>query len=353
MNRLLYTGLFRSPVSWAKVNRRIAVAMSKLHPDFYIREQKGFLYDSTFPLPEELDSKRGTPEPPYDDLCFVYPPTYIKLRGKRKFAVLTVESTVLPDSWSDSLNKHIDTIFVPSAFCKNTLVESGVKRQIIIARFGVDRTIFKPEGYNRDNTFRFLFIGTPHYRKGVIELIRAFKSVFEGKRDISLYLKLTYKPAPGKLKPWEIPNIEALVKESNNIQIDYNRKNDNEIAELIASSDVIVQPSYSEGFGLSILEAMAMKKPVITTCWSGECEFVNRNNALIINSSSFKASDIQYGEKTNGARMRKPSVKHLAELLEYAYTNFPELEKLKNNAYLAATALTWDKTAETILKTIY
>ncbi|NIA23538.1 MAG: glycosyltransferase, partial [Proteobacteria bacterium] len=251
------------------------------------------------------------------------------------------------------LNKYIDTIFVPSHFCREVLTNSGVKKKIIVAPFGVNRSVFTPRNVISSSLFQFLFVGTPHYRKGVLELIEAFKNVFENKTDVTLHMKFTYKPDLQHLKPWEIGNIESLIKGTDNITIDYSIMNDNDIADLIASSDVVVQPSYSEGFGLSILEAMVMKKPVITTCWSGECEFVNRHNALVIDSVPIRTDSIQYGEKARGAQMQKPSVKKLSELLEYAYNNFSELTALKDNAYSTASTFTWQKTAETILKSIY
>ncbi len=353
MDNLLYTGLFRSPVSWAKVNRELSLAIMKYHPSFYVHEQKGFLFDKDFPLPFEIKKINQTPPVPYDDIAFIYPPVYAKLMGKRKFAVLTVESTSLPTSWKDALNKYADAIFVPSHFCRDVLMKNNVKKDIFVTRFGVNTDIFHPRPHGKRDKFRFLFVGTPHYRKGPLELMKAFKRAFMNIDNVELYMKFTYKPTENALKPWEIPGLKEKTCNSDNIIVDFSQKSDSQIADLIALSDVVVQPSYSEGFGLSILEAMAMKKLVITTSWSGETEFASPDNVLVVDSIRFRSDNIQYGEKAVGAYMQKPSTEHLSNLLKYSYSKYNELYMLRENAYVTAKQLTWDNTAKTILSHIY
>ncbi len=353
MDNLLYTGLFRSPVSWAKVNRELSLAIMKYYPSFYVHEQKGFLFDKDFPLPFEIKKITQTAPVPYNDIAFIYPPTYNKLKGERKFAVLTVESTSLPTSWKDALNKYANAIFVPSHFCKNVLTKNNVKKNIFVTRFGVNTDRFYPRTDGKHDKFRFLFVGTPHYRKGALELIEAFKRAFLNIGNVELYMKFTYKPTGNALRPWEIPRLKEKIGNSINIIVDFSQKSDSQIADLIASSDVVVQPSYSEGFGLSILEAMAMKKLVIVTSWSGETEFVSPENALVVDSIRFRSDNIQYGEKAVGAYMQKPSVEHLTDLLKYSYSKYDELYTLRKNAYITAKQLTWDNTAKTILSHIY
>ena len=55
-----------------------------------------------------------------------------------------------------------------------------------------------------------------------------------------------------------------------------------DVLTLYASSDVIVSLHRSEGLGLSLMEAMSLSKPVITTDWSGNTDFANSNNSCLV-----------------------------------------------------------------------
>jgi glycosyltransferase involved in cell wall biosynthesis len=48
------------------------------------------------------------------------------------------------------------------------------------------------------------------------------------------------------------------------------------------SCDAFVLPTHAEGWGLPTHEAMAMGLPVVTTNWGGSTEFLNPENALLL-----------------------------------------------------------------------
>ncbi len=352
MDNILYTGLFRSPTSWAKVNREIALALINQNNNIFVHEQKGFLFNRDIYLNSKIKSRIKKINGSYNDLCFIYPPIYKKLQGNKKFSILTIESTKVPEMWSNAINKYIHTIIVPSKFCKDTLIENNINIPIKVISFGVDRNIFNPTNCNKSDKFRFLFIGTPHYRKGIIELIEAFKNVFSNHKEVELYIKISYLPINNKLKSWEIANIPEMTGKCKNIIIDSKPVSDKKIADLIAGADVVVQPSYSEGFGLSILEAMAMEKLVITTLWSGESEFVTDRNSLIVKNDWIDSENIQYGEMLKGAKMKRPDIKHLEEIIEYSFLNYYKLSHIRSDALKTSYKYSWERTAENILKVL-
>jgi len=51
---------------------------------------------------------------------------------------------------------------------------------------------------------------------------------------------------------------------------------------LTASCDCYVSLHRSEGFGLTMAEAMYLGKPVIATAYSGNMDFMNESNALLV-----------------------------------------------------------------------
>ena len=69
----------------------------------------------------------------------------------------------------------------------------------------------------------------------------------------------------------------------------------NDVENIIPSADILVLPSFSESFGLVLIEALACGKPVIGSDVGGISEIINDDVGLLINpnkvSSIAKAID--------------------------------------------------------------
>jgi glycosyltransferase involved in cell wall biosynthesis len=59
-----------------------------------------------------------------------------------------------------------------------------------------------------------------------------------------------------------------------------------EIRKLLAETDVLVLPSVRECGGAVILEAMAMKKPVIAVNWGGPADYVTQSTGILLNPAN-------------------------------------------------------------------
>ena len=57
----------------------------------------------------------------------------------------------------------------------------------------------------------------------------------------------------------------------------------NDVEDIIPSCDVLVLPSYSESFGLVLIEALACGKPVIGSKVGGITEIINEDVGLLVN----------------------------------------------------------------------
>jgi glycosyltransferase involved in cell wall biosynthesis len=86
----------------------------------------------------------------------------------------------------------------------------------------------------------------------------------------------------------------------------------------MAGCDCYVSLHRSEGFGLTMAEAMAIGKPVIATGYSGNVDFMNPENSLLVD----------YGMTRVGAGVEiypaegdwaEPSVEHGATLMRQVY----------------------------------
>lgn len=144
-------------------------------------------------------------------------------------------------------------IVAASSFSKQTLVSQGVPAEkIIVNPYGVDLQLFHPPATPRTREpLRFLFLGLLSARKGVPLLIEAWRKM--NLKNAELWLAGPATERERALIP-ELPNLKYLGK--------YPHR---ELPDLLRQCDVLVFPSYCEGFALVLLEALASGMPIITT----------------------------------------------------------------------------------------
>ena len=122
-----------------------------------------------------------------------------------------------------------------------------------------------------------LFLGTIEPRKNIIALIEAFERV-KPRLEENYYLVIA--GANG----WKNQEIYQRLKNSpyqSSIKI-LNYINETDKPTIYALADLFVYPSFYEGFGFPVLEAMKMSTPVITSSRSSLPE-VTSNAACLIN----------------------------------------------------------------------
>lgn len=155
-------------------------------------------------------------------------------------------------------------------FVQKKLVEK-VKAKVIKGS-GVDTNYFISKNEIIENgKFIFLFIGRLLYDKGIIEYVQAARQIKQTYKEVEFWIVGDIKAA----NPSAISKKELDKWISDKI-IKYLGKTDH-IKEVIQKSSVVVLPSYREGMPRSILEAMAMSKPIITTNSPGCRETVEEN----------------------------------------------------------------------------
>lgn len=149
---------------------------------------------------------------------------------------------------------------------------------------GIDLTYFnrtkeveeKASLIRKPNTFTFIFVGRLVKDKGVNELIEAFNKISQEQKDVRLILVGKFEEA---LDPLFSSSKEII---NNNKLIDFVGYQ-NDIRPYLVASDVLILPSYREGFPNVILQAGAMGIPCIVTDINGCNEaIINGKNGLII-----------------------------------------------------------------------
>lgn len=205
------------------------------------------------------------------------------LPGNHKtIAIWYWELSEVPSHWKE-LAQHAAEIWAPTRFIQQALgrvvnvpVVPMLPAVTLISFDRLPRANFQiPE---KGFVFLFIFdLASVMERKNPLGLIRAFKRAFAPSEDVILVLKVTRS----QQYPAEMERIrtEAMDPRILLIQEDMPRK---KLLALMSLCDAYVSLHRSEGFGLTMAEAMLMGKPVIATAYSGNMDFMDAKTALLV-----------------------------------------------------------------------
>ena len=361
---LTIIGPFATEYSLARVNRALALALRAKYPNIEVRlwadaehcdRLPAQAEYSRYPFLKELYSKElGEPDVViYNNFPKSQYAAYglSKISGKIKLGYLAWEETVFPKRWAEECNQHLHGLLVTSEHVRSVFRASGITIPMFVISEGLDIPNAESEVYkikSRQN-FKFLHISSAQYRKGVDVLLKAYLAEFSNKDAVSLILKLFPNASHDK-------EVNKLLANRTNDSAEVEIINDNSISDgqlkyLYESCNVVVLPSRAEGYGLPMAEAMRLKKPLITTGFSGHMDFCNNDNCFLL---KYKLVDSKSHLNIPGAKVAEPDVKQLQSLLRYLYEQEDAVEvKTKiNNAYLASIQLTWQNAATECIKAI-
>ena len=144
----------------------------------------------------------------------------------------------------------------------------GFKNPVIVSPNGVNLPKnFEPRN-TRNTRKRVLFVSRMHPKKGVLELVEAFKKVVSGgvEECRSWKVEFVYTVSGEVEKEYEA-KVKAPVKELGleDQFIFTGALNDDEKWAAYGRADLFVLPTYSENFGIVVTEALWAGVPVITT----------------------------------------------------------------------------------------
>lgn len=162
-----------------------------------------------------------------------------------------------------------DVVLTCSDYSRQTLLDLGVESsKLHTVHCGVNlehyyrRQLsgFKKEqfGYSSDS-FNLLYVGTEAPRKNIVTIIEVLHVLKERGVNVRL-VKVGRKESRGELIRKKIKEygLEAQIFELTHVS-------EENMPLLYSGADVFIFPTYFEGFGLPVLEAMATECPVITS----------------------------------------------------------------------------------------
>ena len=153
-------------------------------------------------------------------------------------------------------------------------------------RLAVDATPTRP--YRRsefglaDDAYTFLFtfnFNSYVARKNPLGTIAAFRAAFP---DMTQPVALVLKPTNADKTGERMREVQAAIGGDPRIQVIDRAMSRDEIFGLESVIDSYVSLHRSEGFGLGLAESMFLGKPVIGTAYSGNLEFMDETNSLLV-----------------------------------------------------------------------
>ena len=269
----------------------------------------------------------------------------------KKIISITVLECKLPKEWVNSLNiPEVKEIWTISEFCKNLIIESGVKKPVKVIYLGIDKRFHKKSVnlFPKDKSFKFLNVSAPHCigkrdRKGLDILIKAFKLEFGDDPTITLILKINTIYADHFNENFDIRKYlyQFIPKgmKANNIAVLRDYISTEMLNNLYNSIDCGVFPSLAEGFGYPQAELMKLGIPVITSNYSATTEFSDVRLRIKIKGMSH----LDYSEEPYfDSLFAEPDINHLRKLMRQVYTFYDE-EKIEAEEHSKKMAkFSWD-----------
>ena len=258
--------------------------------------------------------------------------------GHSMRAVWYWELEEVPLHWRE-LARQAHEIWAPTTFIQHALARVvavpvvSMLPAVTLSDFNtLDRNHF---GLARVGFF-FLFIfdlASIMERKNPLGLIRAFKKAFPNKEDACLVLKITR----AEKYPADMNRIRAEADDPRIILIQEDMPREKLLA-LMNLCDVYVSLHRSEGFGLTMAEAMLLGKPVIATAYSGNMDFMDEKTALLVPYKRVEL-DQNYPPYHRGNHWAQPDEAAAATFMRRLWQNPDEARALGNAGRQKASVL--------------
>jgi glycosyltransferase involved in cell wall biosynthesis len=193
------------------------------------------------------------------DLSFIHYPQFMPKSHRRFYKKFTPKFL-----------RQARVIATVSAFSKEDIMQQyNIQPHKIKVVYSAARPIFQPSGWEEKKQVReqytggkeyFLYVGAVHPRKNLVNLLKGF-SAFKKRMQSNMKLIIAGRMA------WMNDEFTALLqtfKFRNDVQL-LGYLPEEDIRALTAAAYAVVYPSYFEGFGVPIVEAMQSGVPVISS----------------------------------------------------------------------------------------
>jgi glycosyltransferase involved in cell wall biosynthesis len=160
-------------------------------------------------------------------------------------------------------------------------------------------------------------------RKNPMAVIDAFREAFQDDEGV----RLVIKTVNGDLWPTQRERLTYLTRNYKNITLIDAYLKPGEVRGLMQSALAYVSLHRSEGYGLTCAEAMALGTPVIATGYSGNLDFMNEENSLLVDYELIPVND-PTGTYTVDSKWADPKIDSAAKHMKRIHNDKPFAKRI-------------------------
>lgn len=237
--------------------------------------------------------------------------------GVYHIAYWSWELDTIPAAWP-SFDGLFDEIWTPTTF-----VAEAMRTRFALPVFALPHSVSIPNvemvsradyGIRADHfVFGFMFdLCSEIDRKNPFGLIRAFRRAFAPSDKATLLIKTVR----ADFDPEAFAQLEAAGRDANVCIVNELTSRERTFG-FLEMCDAYVSLHRSEGFGLTLAEAMVLNKPVIATGYSGNLDFMNADNSWLVDYElvPVAAGGVIYQR----GQWAAPSEEHAAKLMREVF----------------------------------
>jgi glycosyltransferase involved in cell wall biosynthesis len=238
--------------------------------------------------------------------------------GRRSAGLWFWEVSTFPEQWHAAF-RNLDEVWVASEFVADALRPVA---PIPVRTIRVPVTPLEPANLSRAELgmpegFAFLFVfdyRSVFRRKNPLGLVEAFVKAFAPGEGPSLVIKSIF----GDQFPRQREQLADAIAGRPDIHLIEDNVSAAAKNAMVASCDCYVSLHRSEGFGLTMAEAMYFGKPVIATAYSGNLDFMTPENSFLVPSRPTRIGPDANPYPADG-EWAEPDLDRVAELMRDAF----------------------------------
>jgi glycosyltransferase involved in cell wall biosynthesis len=227
-------------------------------------------------------------------------------------------------TWYEQAWPLVNELWAPTRFIESMLKRSAPQHVEVrhvplpVTQPRIDDSVTRTQ-FGIDGRFMFLFVFdlmSIMKRKNPLGLIRAYTRAF-GEHDGA---QLVIKTMNGDKRQEDLSQLMAAASGRSDIRVIDEYFTRVQTSSLIALSDCYVSLHRSEGLGLTLSEAMSHGVPVIATDYSGNTDFMTRENSFLV-SSTWVPVGSGAGGYDPTATWAEPDENEAVSALRYVFAN--------------------------------
>ena len=243
------------------------------------------------------------------------------VHNKRIVGYWAWELRQVPSDWHYGV-PFVHEIWVPSRFTAEAVrsIAAGRPVHIVPHPVAAHQPGPRPGTGAIDHPFTILTIfntASSFARKNPCAAIDAFRMAFDGDPSTQLIVKTSNLSSFSQ----GLNLIESAKGSANNIVVIDKIMSASELTALYTKANVVMSLHRSEGFGLTLAEAMMRGLPVVATNWSGNVDFLTEETGMPINYRLVPSEDPQGTYHHPGMRWAEADVAEAAAALRCLHDN--------------------------------